>query len=169
MFSALVEANLAKEVSANTQCPGSVLARFLELRGRRIVQACGALWYTVPGRFLMSLPYQSMLNPDPNELRRMIRETGVFGVRFPSLHWSGLESGLYVLRKREYDLKSLHVKHRPRVRHGMQHFEVRQTEKSELLDQGCELNLSTMSRQGRYDAEFGERSKWERFVEAVYA
>jgi hypothetical protein len=117
----------------------------------------------------MSLPYQNMLNPDPNELRRMIREAGVFGVRFPSLQWSGLESGLYVLRKREYDLKSLHVKHRPRVRHGMEHFEVRQTEKSELLGQGCELNLSTMSRQGRYDPEFGERSRWERFVESVYA
>ena len=32
-----------------TDLPGSVLARFLELRGRHIVQACGALWYTVPG------------------------------------------------------------------------------------------------------------------------
>src|ERR1700749_4274347 len=56
----------------------SVLARFLELRGRRIVRACGALWYTVPGRFVMSLPYQTMLNPDPDELHRMIRDAGVF-------------------------------------------------------------------------------------------
>jgi hypothetical protein len=83
--SALVEDNLSKEHSAHPQVPGSVLARFLELRGRRIVRACGSFWYTVPGCFLMSLPHQEMLDPDPGELRRMIREMGAFGVRFPSL------------------------------------------------------------------------------------
>jgi hypothetical protein len=116
----------------------------------------------------MSLPYQKMLNPDPDELRRMIRDTGVCGARFPSLDWTGLESGLYLLRRREYDIGSLHVKHRPRVRHAMQHFELRPAEKSELLDQGCALNLNTMARQGRYDPEFGEPRRWGRLVEAAF-
>jgi len=165
----LVETNLVEGDSPRAQIAGSVLARFLELRGRRIVRACGSLWYSVPGRFFMSLPYQKMLTPDLDELRRMIRETGAFGARFPSLNWTGLESGLYVLRRRAYDIGSLHVKHRPRVRHGMQHFEVRPAEKAQLLDQGCALNLSTMARQGRYDAEFGEQGPWERFVEAAFA
>jgi hypothetical protein len=151
------------------QPPGSVLARFLELRGRRIIRGCGALWYTVAGRFLMSLPYQAMLNPDTGELRRMIREAGACGARFPSLTWTGLEGGLYVLRSRNYDIGSLHVKHRPRVRHGLQRFEVRRAEKAELLRQGCELNLSTMARQGRYDSEFGDRRQWERLVESAFA
>ena len=71
--------SLHREFSARIHFPGSVLARFLELRGRRIVRDCGATWYTGPGRFLMSLPYQAMLNPDPAELRRMIRETGASG------------------------------------------------------------------------------------------
>src|SRR5882672_4649103 len=142
--SLLLEENLSKEDSTAAKLPGSVLARFLELRGRRIVSACGALWYTVPGRFLMSLPYEKMLNPDPEELRKMIRETGALGARFPSLSWTGLESGLYVLRRRDYDLGSLHAKHRPRVRHGLRHFEVRPAEKASLLDQGCALNRSTM-------------------------
>src|SRR5260370_33548506 len=82
---------------AGPHFPGSVLARFLELRGRRVVKACGALWYEVPGRFMMSLPYQTLLNPDPAELRAMLRESGAVGVRFPSTNWTGLESGLYVL------------------------------------------------------------------------
>jgi len=145
------------------------LARFLELRGRHIIKACDTLWYMVPGRFLMSLPYQAMLNLDPDEVRRMIRETGAFGARFPSLSWTGLESGLYVLRHRDYDIGSLHTKHRPRVRRAVQCFEVRTAEKVELLNQGWELNLSTMARQGRYDAEFGDRHRWERFVEAAFA
>ena len=165
----LPETNLSRENSAGAQFPGSILARFLELRGRRIVRACGALWYTVPGRFLMSLPYEKMLNPHPEELRRMIRELGVFGARFPSLSWTGLESGLYVLRRRDYNIGSLHAKHRPRVRHGLQHFEVRPVEKAQLMDQGRALNLTTMARQGRYDPEFGEPRRWERLVEAGFA
>ena len=157
-----------EECTAAT-APGSVLARFMELRGRHIVKACSALWYTVPGRFLMCLPYQGMLNPDPLEVDRMIRDAGAFGARFPSLSWSGLESGLYVLRKRNYDIGCLHAKHRPRVRHALQCFEVRTAERTELLDQGGALNLSTMARQGRYDQEFGDRRQWERLVEAAFA
>jgi len=151
------------------QFSGSVLARFLELRGRHIIKACGALWYTVPGRFLMSLPYQAMLNPDPDEVRGLIRETGTFGARFPSLSWTGLQSGLYILRQRNYDIGSLHVKHRPRVRRALECFEVRPAKRAELLDQGWSLNLSTMARQGRYDPEFGDRRRWERLVEAAFA
>ena len=159
----------ALEKRSCAQPPVSVLARFLELRGRHIINACNALWYTVPGRFLMSLPYQAMLNPDPDEVRQMIRETGAFGARFPSLIWTGLQSGLYVLRQRNYDVGSLHAKHRPRVRHALECFEVRRAKKAELLDQGWSLNLSTMSRQGRYDPEFGERRRWEQLVDAAFA
>ena len=157
------------EDSAHLRFPGSVIARFMELRGRQVFRACGAVWYAVPGRFLMSLPYQTMLNLDPEEVRRMIRETGAFGARFPSLTWTGLESGLYLLSKRDYDIGSLHPKHRPRVRRALQCFEVRVAEKIEVLDQGWALNLSTMARQGRYDSEFGDRQRWERFVEAAFA
>lgn len=166
---ALLEANHSKKDSVRQPIPGSVLARFLELRGRRIIRACGALWYIVPGRFLMSLPYQKMLDPEPEELRRMIREAGAFGARFPSMNWTGLESGLYVLRSRDYDIGSLHAKHRPRVRHALEHFQVRPAEKVQLLEQGYALNLQTMARQGRYDPEFGEPRRWETLVEAAFA
>jgi hypothetical protein len=157
------------EKSTRLHCPGSVLARFLELRGLRIVRDCGAIWYAGPGRLLMSLPYHAMLNPDPVELRRMIRETGAFGARFPSASWTGLESGLYVMRAREYDIDSVHVKQRPRVIHGLQSFYVRPATKAQLLSQGWALNLSTMARQGRHDPEFSDRRRWETFVEAAFA
>jgi hypothetical protein len=163
-----VEGKLSKEEVADSQVPGSALAGFLELRGRQIVKGCDALWYTVRGRFLMSVPYERMLDPQPEELRSLMRDTGTLGVRFPSLIWSGLQSGLYILRPRRYDIGSIHIKHRPRVRHAMQHFEFRLAEKSELMDQGRELNLNTMARQGRYDPEFGEPRWWERLVEAAF-
>jgi hypothetical protein len=144
------------------------MARFMALRGRRVTEACGSVWYMTPGRFLMSLPYQAMLNPDPAELNRVVRDAGAFGARFPSLTWSGLDSGLYVIRNCAYNLAMLHAKHRPRVRHALERFEVRSATKDELLQQGRDLNLSTMTRQARYDSEFGEPRRWARFVEAAF-
>jgi hypothetical protein len=154
---------------AHLRLPGSALARFLELRGRRTIRACGAVWYSIPDGFLMSLPYQAMLNPDPGELRRLIRENHVLGVRFPSTKWTGLESGLYVIRHCQYDIESVHAKHRPRVRKGMETFDIRLATASELMAQGRTLNLSTMARQGRYDPEFGEKRRWQILVEAAFA
>jgi hypothetical protein len=117
----------------------------------------------------MSLPYQTMLNPDPTELRRLIRETHTIGARFPSVHWTGLESGLYVLRRRPYDLESVHAKHRPRVRKGMEKFHIRPASISDLITQGRALNLNTMARQQRFDPEFGDKRRWETLVEAAFA
>ena len=154
---------------AKIKFPGSVLARFMEFRGRRIVKACGAVWYAAPARFLMSLPYQAMLDPQPEELRELIREAGAAGARFPSVRWTGLPSGLYVLRRQNYDLESVHPKHRPRVRRAMENFHIRPATKAQLLTQGRALNLSTMARQGRYDPEFGEKRRWETLVEAAFA
>jgi hypothetical protein len=155
--------------AAHLRFPGSVIARFMELRGRHVVRACGAVWYAVPGRMLMSLPYQGMLNPEPGELSRFLREAGALGARFPSTQWTGLESGLYVLRSGKYDLDSVHQKHKPRVRHGLENFQVRLATKSQLINQGWELNLSTMARQGRYDSEFGDKRRWQALVEAAFA
>jgi hypothetical protein len=154
--------------SAHLRFPGSVMARFMELRGRNVVKACGAVWYAVPGRFLMSLPYQAMLNPQPRELSRLLRETRTVGARFPSLEWNGLESGLYILRPGHYDLDSVHAKHRPRVRRGLECFQIRTATKSQLLTQGWALNHSTMARQGRYDPEFGDKRRWQVLVEAAF-
>jgi hypothetical protein len=159
----------SRDDPAHLRFPGSALARFMELRGRRIIRACGAVWYAVPGRFIMSLPYQAMLNPEPDELSRMLRETRTIGARFPSTEWTGLESGLYVIHPRSYDIESVHAKHRPRVRRGLETFHVRPATRHELITQGRALNLSTMARQGRYDPEFGDRRKWETLVEAAFA
>jgi hypothetical protein len=86
----------------------------MELRGRHVMKARSALWYTVPGNVLMSQPYRGMLNPDPTELRAMIGETCSFGARFPFSTWAGLESGFYLLRHRELNqLLNVVLNHSP--------------------------------------------------------
>jgi len=147
--------------------PGTGLANFFALRGRKIIDACGALWHSVPNRFLMSLPYQKPLEPTPDAIRALLRSSGAVGVRFPSQRWRGMTGGVYVYRGRDYDLKSVHIKHRPRVRKGLQTFEIRLVEEGDLLNQGLQLNRETMARQGHYDPEFGEAGQWARLVGAI--
>ena len=147
--------------------PGAGLANFFALRGRQIKEACGALWYSVPPRFLMALPYHQPLEPTAEGIQALLRSDGAFGVRFQSQQWPGMPGGVYVYRGRGYGLKLVHIKHRPRVRKGLETFEIRRVEEDDLLIQGLQLNRETMARQGHYDPEFGEGSLWTRFVRAM--
>jgi len=115
----------------------------------------------------MSLPYQQPIDPIPGEIQDLLRSSGAVGVRFPSQQWRGMAGGVYVYRCREYDIKSVHVKHRPRVRNGLRTFEVHPVGEDDLLNQGLQLNRETMVRQGRYDPEFGEAGHWARLVRAM--
>jgi hypothetical protein len=146
--------------------PGSSLAEFMARRGRIVVESDGVLWHSVSCRFYMSIPYEKMLDPDPEELGRMIRARGL-GARFPSLAWPGLAAGAYFCRLKNYGIHSVHAKHRPRVSRGLQRFQMRRVEPDELLAQGLDLNLDTMRRQQRFEPEFGDPKKWRRFVEAL--
>lgn len=155
------------ELMATPKLPGACLAKFYALRGRRIISACGAFWYSVPNRFLMSLPYQQPLDPKFDEIQALIHISGAIGLRFQSRDWPGIAGGVYVFQGRDYGLDSVHVKHRPRVRKGLQTFEIRPVEASDLLNQGIQLNRDTMLRQGHYDREFGEVDQWARFVRGM--
>jgi len=152
---------------ATPNLPGKGLANFFALRGRQIIEACGALWYSVSSRFLMSIPYQQPLEPTIESVHALLRSSGAAGVRFSSQQWHGIPGGVYVYQGKGYDLRSIHIKHRPRVRKGLQTFEIRDLEEDDLLNQGIQLNRETMMRQGHYDPEFGEMVQWARLVKAM--
>jgi hypothetical protein len=156
-----------KIMQASRKIKGSGLARFMELRGRRIEEGAGALWHSVEKRFYMAVPYQLMLAPDPDELDRTLRRINGLGLRFPSRDWSGVAAGLYVCRDRDYDVPKLQKTCRNLVRRGVEQCEVREASVDELLEQGLRLNCDSMGRQGRFDAEFGEPKGWQRLVHAI--
>ena len=72
-------------LAAGTQLPGSGLAQFLQLRGRRVVEACGVLWHSVEHGMYMSLPHQLRFDPDRAELERFLWRSNITGVKYPSL------------------------------------------------------------------------------------
>lgn len=149
------------------QRTGRGLAQFMAARGRRIVESESVLWHSTDGKMLMSLPYHLALDPEPDEMRELLRSSGSLGVRYPSITRQGSPGGLYVCRDKEYGLKTVQSRLRSKVRRGLEHCEVRAVETAELLAQGLRLNQETMARQGRYEAEFGEAESFRRLVQAI--
>lgn len=161
----------SNEVASGQACtlPGTVFAKFMELRGHRVAEGCGTLWYSTGGGFLTSLPLHVRIEPDPGDLEKLFKASRSVGIRFPSDTWPGVVGGIYVCRTRPYDLHAVQHRMRSRVNKGMNECSIRQIEKAELQSQGLRLNLDTMKRQGRYDSEFGNPRSWARFVKAVYS
>ena len=146
---------------------GAGYARFMELRGRRILEGAGSVWYSVSGRLLMPVAYHTPIAPDPAQVKAMLARSSHLGARFPSKTCGGLSKGLWVCRRKQYDISVIHQNSRRSVRRGLNDCEIRPVETRELLDQGLALNLDTMDRQGRYEAEFGDPKSWRRLVEAI--
>ena len=112
---------------------GIGFANFMELRGYRVVEHSGALWHAAGFGMYMSFPYDRRLDLDPRGGGGLVQAIRAVGIRYPSLRWSGLPSGLYVCRNKEYDIQSLHRNFRALVRKGLPQWETRTLTEEELL------------------------------------
>ncbi len=146
---------------------GECFARFMELRGRRIIEAAGSLWHSTQMRIYMKIPFYEPCNLSAEELKRVMQAARLLGMRYSSLHQAGYPSGLYVCRRMRYDLSSIHPKQRAPVRRGLEACNIRPVEEAQLLAEGFQCNLDTMHRQRRFDSEFGDPRQWRRLVQAV--
>jgi Acetyltransferase (GNAT) domain len=146
---------------------GQLFADFMRLRGRRIIEGAGKLWYSTSLGIYMSIPFHEPFDLSEAELAELLRRNRILGVRFPSIHRAGLPSGMYYCRPTNYNLSSVHTKQRNRTRRSLEQCEVRPVEREQLLVEGLQCNLDTMARQNRFDSEFGDPRKWRRLVDAV--
>ncbi len=146
---------------------GVGIAQFMERRGRKVREACGVLWHTVEGGLYVSLPHHLKPTIPGDELSSFLWRGHATGVRYPSTHLPGLPSGLYELTAPVYNLSNVHRNFKAKIRKGQENCQVVELEAPYLLKHGLTLNLKTMKRQNRYDAEFGAEHNWRRLVEAI--
>ena len=157
----------ARPANPAAALPGSGLARFLDLRGYRVFEACGVLWAHYRGPFYCSLPYQLEIDLGRGEIAELMRRFRIPALRFPSSRPGGLASGIYMCRTADYALNKLSRQYRAHVRRALDQCEIRPVDPAELIEEGHRLNLETMERQRRYDPEFGDPVRWKRFVGAI--
>jgi hypothetical protein len=146
---------------------GSAIARFLKLRGERVFECGGIYWAHYRNGVYISLPFHLQLDPEPEEIDAVLRQPRVACVQFPAAARPGLASGLFVCKPQGYDLKSVRSKYRAQILRGLENCEVRRVDPLELRSEGIHLNRETMKRQARFEPEFGEPERWNRYVDAV--
>ncbi len=151
----------------NSGLQGVGIAQFMERRGRTVREACGVLWHTVEGGLYVSVPHQLKLTLPGDELVSFLWKGHATGVRYPSTHSPGLPSGLYELTAPVYSFSNVHRNFKAKIRKGQENCQIVELEAPYLLKHGLALNLKTMKRQNRYDAEFGAENNWRRLVGAI--
>ncbi len=146
---------------------GEALARFMELRGWKVVQGAGSFWQEFRERCYIGFPMHVAIDPDPDELDSLLRRTRALCVRYASAQPHGFPGGLYVVRDKHFGIASVQQKGRTKLRRGLERCEIRPVDVDVLRTEGLWLNLETMGRQKRYEAEFGDPKRWKRFLDAV--
>ena len=146
---------------------GEALARFMELRGWKVVQGAGSFWQEFRERSYIGFPLHAAIDPDPDELDSLLRRTRALCVRYVSAQAHGFPGGLYVVRDKHFGVASVQQKGRAKLRRGLERCEIRPVDLDILRAEGLWLNLETMARQKRYEAEFGDAKRWKRFLDAV--
>ena len=149
---------------------GETLANFARMRGLPVYRAAGVWWtpFSHGSRFLMTVPEQLTVDRDEEEIGRLLWSQRMVAARYPTMARRGMESGYYRWpRQEDFDLTHLDRKLRNSVRRGLEQCQLRELEPRELRELGLDLNRETMERQGRFNPEFGEDARWQRFVAAV--
>lgn len=146
---------------------GIKTAKFFERRGRRIEEFGGVLWHSMEKRTLIALPYHLDLSLAREDADRFLWAKTSAGIRYGSTKQAGTAGGIYTIREKEYGFDQLSRSYRRDVRIGLKHCEVREVSAEELLAQGLTMNVDTMQRQHRWEAEYGEVKQFERLVRAI--
>ncbi|HYL77341.1 MAG TPA: hypothetical protein VEU96_24220 [Bryobacteraceae bacterium] len=146
---------------------GEAMARFMELRGWKVVQGAGSFWQEFRKHCYIGFPLHAAIDPNPDELDSLLRRTRALCLRYAAVQPHGFRGGLYLVRDKNFGFTSIQPKGRSKLRRGLERCEIRPVDVDVLRAEGMRLNVETMARQNRYEAEFGDPKRWKRFLEAV--
>ncbi|MBN1430543.1 MAG: hypothetical protein JXB07_19385 [Anaerolineae bacterium] len=138
-----------------------IFAEWLCHQGHLVVQTSSGYWVEVGPHIFQAFPYHWLIKPSSVELQTLFFEHKAVGLRYSTL-WDapeGIASYHVVFERREYPLASLPKKARHDVQRGMKTATIEPISFSRLAEEGWELRLETLQRQGRETAE--SQSWWQ--------
>ena len=141
---------------------------FLARQGHRIVETESCYWYDAQPGFYFYFPYNRLITPGRDELKRVLWRQPCIGIRyFTPVECFGKESFMIVCSDKSYDITSVDPHYaRRQTRRGLEHFDIRQLEFKELAQLGISLNRDTLVRQGR-DPRIYDEKKWQLYCSSA--
>lgn len=138
--------------------------RLAAAQGARIVEGDSCLWVEKRAFFFESVPPHLAVHLEFKEAARLFLR-GAAAIRYTCPEEKGVPTFEYICDNRNYDLDSLAADARRRVRRGLDSCAVEQVDFDRLAREGCAINRSVLSRQGRSMHSFlADESMWKGYM-----
>lgn len=145
-----------------------VFAEFLSRQGHRIIKTKSSFWYDAQPGFYFYFPYHRLIKPDKEELNQLFGKNLCIGMRFfTPLDSIGKNSYMIECSDKSYDLTSVDANYaRRQTRRGLDNFEIKRIDISELAMSGYSLVKDTLIRQNRNLGSWTKK-KWQKYCLAT--
>lgn len=138
-----------------------IFAEWFRKQGQPVIRTTSSYWVHQGFGAYQAFPYHWLIKPDKKELHDILKESRALALRYstPLQGGAGFASYHAVFEGDEYDLSSLGKWARKNVRRGLATCQVQPISFERLAEEGYQLQIDTLDRQGRKSGL--EHSKWK--------
>lgn len=129
----------------------AAFAEWLRLQDHRVVRSKSTYWFDQGPRVFQAFPFHWIIKPSESELNQVLHEQKAFGLRYsaPADFSKGQISYHAVYVNGTYGLEKLGKWARKNVRRGLRNAVVEPISFNRMVDEGWQLQVDTLDRQGR--------------------
>ena len=128
-----------------------IFTEWLRQQGHHVIRTKSSYWFNQGPRVYQAYPYHWVIQPSEDELIHLLKKYRLIGIRYSApIDFSlGCKSYHALFDKPTYDLNTLEKWARKNVRQGLRHCNIESITFERLAEEGWDLQLDTLSRQGR--------------------
>ncbi len=144
-----------------------IFAEWLRRQGHQIRITESSYWFDQRPRVYQAFPFHQLISPSNEELDQILRQKRAIALRYstPLDATTGVCSYHVILEENDYCLDKLPKKARYDVRKGLEAARVEPISLDRMADEGWQLRLETLKRQGREKAE--SQSWWQKLCQST--
>jgi hypothetical protein len=144
-----------------------IFAEWFRQQGNRVVRTASSYWVQNGPRVFQAFPYHWIIRPEEEELTQLLRQHRAAALRY-STPWDmprGMASYHTFFDHGHYGFENLGHRTRKNVRRGLRHCTVEPVRLELIANDGWELQVDTLNRQGRHFKL--DRRSWQRLCQAA--
>lgn len=145
--------------------PRYPFAELFEAQGYRTHHAMGVPWIEAGRLSIISVPSTAPVNATKEETDRLLRKSRRLTAIFPISFATGIKSGTFWVRDREYGPHSLQRQFRQHVQRAAKDCSVRALDWDTLRSKGRNCHAMSLRRRGAAASPAASQAGWERFCE----
>ncbi len=128
-----------------------IFAEWLRRRGQKVVRTASSYWAEFVPRVFQAFPYHWVITPAEEELLDFLKAQKAIGGRYstPITNTEGSLSYHAKYEAQTYNFENLSKWARKNIRRGLNHCRIEPISFDRLSEEGWELQLDTLNRQGR--------------------